>query len=72
MRFHAWQCIFLCIASIVFHIAAIMIPIAGWILSPVITLCFLALWIIALVKALKGERYQLPVIGKLAAQQAGN
>ena len=72
VRFHSWQCIFLCIASIVFHVAAILIPVAGLFLSPLVTLVFLVLWIIALVKALKGERFQLPVIGKFAAQQAGN
>jgi uncharacterized membrane protein len=29
-------------------------------------------WIILLLKALKGERYEFPLIGKFAAQQAGN
>jgi uncharacterized membrane protein len=34
-------------------------------------LALFAAWIIALMKALKGERYELPIIGKFAAQQAG-
>jgi uncharacterized membrane protein len=29
------------------------------------------LWIIVLLKALKGERYKLPFIGNLAEKQAG-
>jgi len=28
-------------------------------------------WIIVLLKALKGERYKLPIIGDLAEKQAG-
>jgi len=42
-----------------------------WIILPFASLGILIVWIIALVKALKGERYQLPIIGKYAAQQAG-
>jgi uncharacterized membrane protein len=32
----------------------------------------LVVWIIILLKALKGERFKLPVLGDLAAKQAGN
>jgi uncharacterized membrane protein len=71
VRFHSWQCIFLCIASIAIHIALGFIPVIGWMLIPFVSLGILIVAIIALMKALKGERYQLPVIGKLAAQQAG-
>lgn len=71
VRFHSWQCIFLCIAAIAIHIALGFIPVIGWILMPFASLGILIIAIIALLKALKGERYQLPIIGKLAAQQAG-
>lgn len=70
VRFHSWQCIFLCIASFVVHFAVMIIPVANLFLSPIVMLLFLVLWIVALVKALQGERYQLPVIGKFAEQQA--
>lgn len=71
VRFHAWQCIFLCIAAIAIHIALGFIPVIGWILMPFVSLGILIVAIVALLKALKGERYQLPIIGKFAAQQAG-
>jgi uncharacterized membrane protein len=71
VRFHSWQCIFLCIAGVAIHIALGLIPVIGWILLPFASLGILIVAIIALLKALKGQRYQLPIIGKLAAQQAG-
>ena len=72
VRFHSWQCIFLAIAGIAIHVVLGIIPVIGWLLMPFASLGILILAIIALLKALKGERYQLPIIGKLAAQQAGN
>jgi uncharacterized membrane protein len=71
VRFHSWQCIFLCIAAFAIHLVLTLIPVIGWILVPFVSLGFLILWIIVVLKALKGERFQLPLIGKYAAQQAG-
>lgn len=71
VRFHSWQCIFLCIAAIAIQVVLGIIPVIGWILIPFVSLGILIVAIIALLKALKGERYQLPIIGKFAAQQAG-
>jgi len=71
VRFHAWQCIFLAIAAFAVHIVLGIIPVIGWFIMPFASLGFLIVWIIALLKALKGERYELPIIGKFAAQQAG-
>jgi uncharacterized membrane protein len=72
IRFHSWQCIFLCIAAFAVHLVLSFIPVIGWILVPFVSLGFLIIWIIVLLKALKGERFELPLIGKYAAQQAGN
>ena len=72
VKFHSWQCIFLCIAAFAIHLVLSLIPVIGWILVPFVSLGFLILWIFVLLKALKGERFQLPLIGKYAAQQAGN
>jgi uncharacterized membrane protein len=72
IRFHSWQSIFFCVAAFAVHIVLSLIPVIGWILIPLASLGFLILWIILVLKALKGERYQLPIIGKFAAQQAGN
>jgi len=71
VRFHAWQCIFLGIAAVVVHTILSVIPIIGWILIPFASLGFLVIWVIVLLKALKGQRYHLPLIGKYAEQQAG-
>ena len=71
VRFHAWQCIFLGITAIAIQIVLGIIPVIGWIILPFASLGILIVWIIALVKAFKGEKYQLPIIGKYAAQQAG-
>jgi uncharacterized membrane protein len=71
VRFHAWQCIFLGVTAIVIQIVLGIIPVLGWIILPFASLGILIVWIMTALKALKGERYQLPIIGKYAAQQAG-
>jgi len=71
IRFHSWQSIFFGIAAVAVHIVLTLIPVIGWILVPFVSLGFLVIWVILLLKALKGERFQLPIIGKFAAQQAG-
>lgn len=71
VRFHSWQSIFLGIAAFAVDMILSFIPIVGWMLIPVALLGFLIVWIIVLMKALKGERFKLPFIGKFAEQQAG-
>jgi uncharacterized membrane protein len=70
IRFHAWQSIFLCIAAFVISFINI-IPILGQLIFLIGMLVLFVAWIVALLKALKGERFELPLIGKFAAQQAG-
>jgi uncharacterized membrane protein len=41
-------------------------------ITRLIWLLWFAVWIICVVKALNGQRYKLPIIGDLAAKQAGN
>ena len=71
VRFHAWQCIFLSIAAFAVQTVLTIIPVIGWIILPFVAVGILVLWIIVLLKALKGERYKLPLIGEYAAKQAG-
>jgi uncharacterized membrane protein len=71
IRFHSWQSIFLCIAAFALQLVLTVIPVIGWIILPFVALGILILWIFVILKALKGERFQLPIIGKFAAQQAG-
>jgi len=72
IRFHSWQSIFFGIAFVAVHIVLGIIPVIGWLILALLDLAFLVLWIFVLLKALKGERFQLPIIGKFAAQQAGS
>jgi uncharacterized membrane protein len=77
VRFHAWQSIFLTVGWVaLFVILAILarIPVFGLIIFPIMLLVDLgmfALWILAVIKALNGLRFKLPVIGALAESQAG-
>jgi len=81
VRFHSWQCIAVGLASLAIGAALrivgfvlFFIPVLGhllvWLLSMVVTLAFLAVWIVLIVKALQGERFKLPVVGDFAEQQA--
>ncbi|HEX4284284.1 MAG TPA: DUF4870 domain-containing protein [Terracidiphilus sp.] len=78
IRFHSWQCIYMAIAWIVVDVAVMIfgrfMPFMGLLafaLYPLISLAMLILWIMVLIKAFNGERFKLPVIGDMAAKQAG-
>ena len=74
IKFHAWQSIFLNIGLVivwVLNIILLFIPIIGWLISLVLMLGLLVLWILCVVKAFNGQRFMVPVIGALAAKQAG-
>ncbi|HEY6308600.1 MAG TPA: DUF4870 domain-containing protein [Candidatus Angelobacter sp.] len=80
VRFHAFQSIFFCVALIgvyivlfvlgiiltVIHLGLLMFPI--WL---VLGLGIFAAWIFLMFKAYSNETFKLPVIGDLAAKQAG-
>jgi uncharacterized membrane protein len=77
IRFHSLQSIFLAAGAIVVALAMrllysllALIPVAGyllaWLTVFVVFLGLLILWLVLLVKALQGEMFKLPVIGKLA------
>lgn len=78
VRFHSWQCIFLCIAalcinvalSIVLGIALAFSPYVHAMLWPLIQLAWLVIWIVCLLNAINGKRFKLPLIGDLAEKQA--
>jgi uncharacterized membrane protein len=77
IRFHAFQCIFLCIALLVLGVALQIlwqIPVLGWavgvLLWPLVGLAEIILWIFLLLKAYQGQMFKLPVIGDMAEKQA--
>jgi len=70
VKFHAWQCILLYASGFVIGFVNV-IPILGQIVFIAAMIALFVVWLMALLKALKGERWEIPVIGKFAAQQAG-
>ncbi len=78
IRFHAWQFILLAIAWIVIDIALGIFGLIGTCyqlinvgLYSLVALAVLILWLIALIKALNGERYKLPIKGDFAEKLVG-
>ncbi|MEI9968177.1 MAG: DUF4870 domain-containing protein [Terracidiphilus sp.] len=77
VKFHAWQSIFLAVtwfAAWVVLMVLAFVPFVGWILLPIHLLLFLGLfivWLIAIIQAFQGKRFSIPVIGSIAAKQAG-
>ena len=84
VRFHAYQSIFFCVATIVIQIALSIVTgilvhlsfgIFGLLMFPVeglVGLAFFLLWLFLMYKAYNNERFMLPIIGELAAKQAGS
>ncbi|HYP08645.1 MAG TPA: hypothetical protein VER03_20590 [Bryobacteraceae bacterium] len=78
VRFHAFQSIFLNAAWIAFWIVeTIIMMMLPWglvtvlsLVAMLLSLAFLGLWILLMVKAYQGERFKLPIIGDLAEKQA--
>jgi uncharacterized membrane protein len=80
VRFHAFQSIFLSVVYIAFSIVwgaifgtLFLMGNMGFLFSlfALIRLAFLALWLLMMYKAYNKERFSLPIIGPLAAKQAG-
>jgi uncharacterized membrane protein len=71
VRFHSWQSVFLHIAAFAIYFVLAIIPIIGWIMMLPVGLAFIVIWVIVIIKALRGERVKLPWIGNLAEKQAG-
>jgi uncharacterized membrane protein len=81
VRFHAFQSLFFHIAWLIVIVAAMLvglilqlIPVVGWILDIALWLTIglggFALWVFLLVKAYGNAKFELPVIGRMAAQHA--
>jgi uncharacterized membrane protein len=82
VRFHSFQCLFLCVTAIVVDIGfGILLAITAMLFPMLALLGTLVLWllsffwlgvvILCIVKASQGARFQLPIIGPFAAKQAG-
>ena len=77
VKFHAWQSIALAVLGFVIGIVLAivgMIPFVGLvdlILAPIVWVGFLILWLIVMIQAFQGKKFVIPVIGPIAAKQAG-
>jgi len=67
VKFHAKQ------STITFLGLFVVMMVFGWIpvLSALIFVFSLILWLFLMVKALRGEKYMLPIVGKLAEEKTG-
>src|SRR5258708_19686001 len=84
VRFHGFQLIFFSVACIVISIllsilTMIMFSIGGWGMLSLLGWLFLLVrlamflvWLFLMYKAYNNEEYKLPIIGDLAAKQAGS
>jgi uncharacterized membrane protein len=78
VRFHALQCLFiagawlaLAIVMKIFWIIPIVNLLMFLIVMPLIGLLFFVVVVICMIKAYQGQTWKLPVLGDLAAKQAG-
>lgn len=74
VRFHAFQSIFLSVAVIVIDVAWSLVSVVthgiGFLLYPLLMLCFFILWLYMMYTAYTNKKVKLPVIGDLAEKQA--
>ena len=71
VRYHAAQSIALSVAWFGGWIILTIIPVIGWILLPFWGLLMFVLWLVSIVKALNGEKFEIPVIGEYAKKMFG-
>jgi uncharacterized membrane protein len=74
IKFHAWQSIFLCgvwVCVWIVNTVLLAIPFIGWAIAFLLGLSLFVLWLVTIIQAFQGKRFVIPVIGALAAKQAG-
>jgi len=70
VRFHAAQSLATFLPLSVILVIVGMMPFIGWLLAGPISILTLILWLLLMFKALKGERYRLPIVGNFAEEVA--
>jgi uncharacterized membrane protein len=71
VKFHAMQSTITFLSLFVITIIIGWIPIIGLLVYPIWILS-LILWLILMIKALRGERYSLPIVGNIAEGKSAN
>ncbi len=68
VRFHATQSLVTFLPLFVALVIFGAIPLIGWFFYGLVSILGLILWLLLMFKALKGERYKLPLVGRYAEQ----
>ncbi len=63
VRYYARQSFVIFITFLIFTAVSI-VPIIGWVISPILSVFIFILWVIALVYSLSGEMKETPIIGQ--------
>jgi uncharacterized membrane protein len=71
VKFHAVQSIAFSVALALVSLVASFTPLLAPLALGLVQLAGFVVWIILMVKAFKGRWYRLPVVGDIAAKQAG-
>ncbi len=69
VRFHALQSLIVFGAASVAFVICLSIPFLGWILSFFVFYGSVAVWLLMLFKAYKGERFGLPFVGRMVNER---
>lgn len=70
VRFHALQSILFCAVMVIIDIALGFIPAVGWIVMQIFGLVAFILWLALMWKAYSNQKWELPIIGKIAKERA--
>jgi uncharacterized membrane protein len=70
VKFHAMQSTITFLSLFIISMIIGWVPIIGLLVYPIWILS-LILWLILMIKALRGERYLLPIVGKMAEEKSG-
>jgi uncharacterized membrane protein len=70
VKFHARQSTITFLSLFIISFILGFIPIIGLLVYPIWILS-LILWLLLMIKALQGERYSLPIVGKMAEEKTG-
>jgi len=69
VRFHALQSILTFAGLMIVFTILGVIPILGWLIGIVLAPVTVILWIILMIRAYKGEKWKLPIVGDMAEKQ---
>ena len=69
VRFHAIQCVALTLSGVATLLVLELVGVFGRAVSVGVAVIFVAAWIVGVVKASKGEMYELPLVGELATKR---